>query len=150
VKMPSVSSSNNNGAASLNLRRIGLAGLTALVTSVAWLSLQVRSNYYAKISVSEAVKFAEQVATAVNTYYTERRKFPPTLSEIALPHGEVGYIPNVTIDPASGVLTVVVASTEGKFGTLRYIPNRINYEQLQWRCESVTVAKAYLPPECSS
>ena len=151
MKMPYFSSSgNNSNSTSTKYSRLGLAVLLILTTSIAWFCLKIRSDYYAKVSVTEAAKFAEKVMTEVDKYYTQYQQFPSSLTAIKLPQGEVGYIPNVTIESTSGVLTVVVESFEGKFGTLRYIPDQVALKHLQWRCESVSVSKEFLPPQCSS
>ncbi len=100
--------------------------------------------------MTEAAKFAEKIATELTKYYTRHQQFPSSLLSINLPKGEVGYIPNITIEPTSGVLTVVIENFEGKFGTLRYIPDHVTREHLQWRCENVSVSKDFLPPKCSS
>ena len=149
--MPSISfSGNNSNSSRTKYCRIGLAVLLFFSIAIAWFCLQIRSDYYAKVSVTEAAKFAEKVTTEVDKHYTQHQQIPSSLSAIILPQGEVGYIPKVTIEPTSGVLTVVVESSEGKFGTLRYIPDRVAHERLQWRCESVSVPKEFLPPQCSS
>ncbi len=149
--MPSISYSDKNcDSTSAKYQRLGLSVLFILATAITWFCLQIRSDYYAKVSLTEAVKFSEKVIAEVNRYYTEHQQFPSSLSLINLPKGEVGYIPNITIEPTSGVLTVVVDSFEGKFGTLRYIPDQVTRSDFQWRCESVSVSRNLLPPQCSS
>ncbi len=147
--MPSISYSDKNGdSTSAKYLRLGLAVLFVLATAIAWFCLQIRSDYYAKVSLAEAAKFSEKVIAEVNKYHTEHQQFPSSLSLINLPQGEFGYIPNITIEPTSGVLTVGVESIEGKFGTLRYIPDQVTRNRLQWRCESVSVSKKFLPHQC--
>lgn len=151
MKMPPVSCSDKNSkSTSAKYKRLGLAVLLILTTAITWFFIQIRSDFYAKVSVTEAAKFSEKVIAEVNRYYTEHQKFPSSLSLINFPKGEFGYIPNITIEPTSGVLTVVIDSFEGKFGTLLYIPDLVSREHLQWRCESVSVLKEFLPPQCSS
>ncbi len=100
--------------------------------------------------MTEAAKFTDEVVAEVHKYYTQHQQFPFSLSDINMPQGEVGYIPNVTIESATGILTVTVESFEGNFGSLRYISNQITHDHLEWRCENVSVSKEFLPPQCSS
>lgn len=120
-----------------------------LLGAIAWLFFSIRASYYAKVSVTEAARFADQVADAMNVYYEQHQAFPPAMSALPLPHGEPGYVPNVTLDPALGVLTVDVTSREGAFGALRYVSERSTDGQLKWRCESVSVSQEFLPPQCA-
>jgi hypothetical protein len=125
------------------LARISLAALLVLVVAVAWFFIKVRHDYYAKVSVMEAVKYSEQLAGALETHYDRHKRFPLSLSEIALPQGEVGYIPVVTFDSSSGALAVVVTNNEGKFGALEFKPKSTTNQRLQWHCKSVSVSKEF-------
>jgi hypothetical protein len=148
-KLAATSMSNIKPSIREKFKRIGLVFLVALFVSAAWFFIQVRTNYYAKVSVTEAVKFAEQVAAAVGSHQNQFGRFPSSMTEIALPQGDAGYVPHVTIEPASGVLTFVIENSEGSFGTFRFIPNPAGGRPLSWRCESVSVAPEKLPTQCS-
>lgn len=150
--MPSANSFNAEPRSPITskLIRIVVAVLLVSLPAIIWFFIQIRNDYYGKVSVSEAIKFSEQVASAVDAHFLQHRIFPLSLSEITLPRGEMGYVPTVTIDPRSGVLTIVVGSTEGKFGTLEYIPTSAANQRLQWSCRNVSVSKKYLPAKCIS
>lgn len=128
----------------------GLAVLLSLVALGIWAFYQVRVSYYAKVSVVESVWFAEQLAVEVDKFRIEHQRFPDSLAVLTVPTGEAGYIPSVTIDPATGVLTVSVESTHGQFGTLRFIPGEVPPppQSLQWRCKNDSVAQDILPAQC--
>ncbi len=131
--------------------RVGLAVLFAIIASGAWTLYQIRASYYAKVSVVEAVRFAEQLAVVVDKFRSEHQKFPDSLAALTLPRGEAGYIPSVTIEPATGVLTISVESSHGQFGTLLFIPAAVppSHQPLQWRCKNDSVAQDILPAQCS-
>lgn len=150
--MPSANFFNAEPKSSITskLKRIVVTVLSVSLLAIIWFFIQIRHDYYGKVSVTEAIKFSEHVASAVDAHFLQHKIFPLSLSEITLPRGEMGYVPIVTIDSASGVLTIVVASTEGKFGTLEYIPTSAANQRLQWSCRNVSVSKKYLPAKCIS
>lgn len=150
--MPSANSFNAKPRSSITskLMRIVVSALLVSVVAIIWFFIQIRYDYYGKVSVTEAMKFSEQVASAVDAHFLQHKLFPLSLSEITSPRGEMGYIPTVTINSTSGVLTIVVASTEGNFGTLEYIPSSAANQRLQWSCRNVSVSKKYLPAKCIS
>jgi hypothetical protein len=130
--------------------RIGSAILLTLAVIAVWQFIQIRSDFYARTSVSLAAKFAEEMIASVNLYYGQYQRFPPALSAVNLPSGEPGYTPEVSIDPLSGKLTVSIVSVEGKYGTIHYIPRRLGPGLLQWQCSNATVAREFLPPQCGT
>lgn len=130
--------------------RVVLAVLFALVASGVSALFQIRTSYYAKVSVVESVRYAEQLTVVVDKFRSEHQRFPDSLAALPLPKGEAGYIPSVTIEPATGVLTISVESTHGQFGTLHFIPPEAPPppESLQWRCKNDSVAQDILPAQC--
>lgn len=130
--------------------QVGPAVLFAIVVLGALALYQIRASYYAKVSVTEAVRFAEQLAVAVDKFRIEHQRFPGSLGVLTLPTGEAGYIPSVTIEPSTGVLTISVESAHGQFGTLRFIPAEVpsTTQSLSWRCKNDSVAQDILPAQC--
>ena len=55
--------------------RVGLAVLFAIIASGALTLYQIRASYYAKVSVVEAVRFAEQLAVVVDKFRSEHKNF---------------------------------------------------------------------------
>lgn len=132
------------------LFRIGSAVILTFIVVIVWAFFQIRSDYYAKVSISLAARFAEDLTAALDGYYDKHQRFPLKLSDVSQPSGDPGYIPKVTFDPNSGVLTVAIVSIEGNYGTISYSPNRIGESRLQWQCRNGTVAIEFLPPQCST
>ena len=150
--MPSTDSSTIEQRPSIVAKLIhaALAALIIFAIAIIGLFIQIRYDYYGKVSVTEAMKFSEQVASAVDAHFLQHKLFPQSISEITLPRAEMGYAPNVSINSASGILTVVIASSEGNFGTFEYIPNPATNQRLQWTCRNISISKKYLPAKCIS
>lgn len=132
------------------LLRLGSAVILTFIVGIVWAFLEIRSDYYAKVSVSLAAKFAEGLTASLDRYYDQHQRFPLSLSEVSQPSGDPGYIPKIAFDPNSGVLTVAIVSIEGNYGTISYTPKRIGEKRLRWQCRNATVSIGFLPPQCDT
>lgn len=125
------------------------AGVVALLAVGLILLLHVRSDYYAKVSINQAVSYAEQVMLAIDGHRALHRNFPASLSDLSLPVGDPGYVPKLALDASAGALLVDVETSHGKFGSLRYVPSRDSSTTGRWRCVNVSVPVKLLPAQCS-
>ena len=116
---------------------------------MAWFFVQIRANYYAKVSVLEAARYAEQLTEQVGAYERDHGSFPSSLSDLSLPAGEPGYVPGVTLDRNTGALVIDVKSGDRKLGVLRFIQKSVAGERGHWHCENVSVSKELLPAQCT-
>jgi hypothetical protein len=124
-------------------------GILALLFAGVTLLLQVRSDYYARVSVNLAARYADQVMLVIDGHRARYETFPASLSELSLPAGEPGYVPKLAFDASTGTLSVAVETEHGDFGYLRYVQTRDSSASGRWRCVNVSVAMNLLPAQCT-
>lgn len=128
-----------------------LLAASAIVLFLAGLPLlmHVRAEYYANVSVTLAVRYAEAATHYISEHYARKQAFPAKLSELQLPDGESGYAPRLALDAVTGELTVDIESEHGNYGSLRFLPTRGYSESTRWHCQNVSVEVDLLPSQCS-
>jgi hypothetical protein len=131
-----------------SLKTLTVALFVLAIGGIAALAYQTRSDYYAKVSTSLAAKFAEQTLLVIQEHQRRAGSYPTSLDKLALPQGELGFIPRLTWDPASLRLLVHIASDHGRFGDLRFEAESGVTGALTWRCQNVSVEESFLPPSC--
>lgn len=126
-----------------------LAGALALLVGAAILiGLKVRADYYARVTVEEAVKYSHLILAELNAYHARHAKLPGSLAEISLPNGEPGFVPELVFEASAGVLGVKATSEHGAYGTFRYLLLANTGAPLQWRCTNVSVDWEQLRRHC--
>jgi hypothetical protein len=131
-----------------SLKVFGVGILALLVAGVALL-LQIRSDYYARVSVNLAASYADRVMLAIDGHRARYETLPASLSDLALPAGEPGYVPELAFDASTGTLYVAVETEHGNFGSLHYVQSQDSSAAGRWRCVNVSVAMSLLPAQCT-
>ncbi len=132
------------------LKPVMVVVLMLLLVAAAVLFYQTRSDYYARVSVGEAVRHAKQVLAAVQVEHGKSSVLPASLEKLSLPPGQVGYVPTLAWNGVEGELTVKVDSDHGHFGTLFFRRVASDDGEVQWRCRNGSVDERYLPGDCRS
>jgi hypothetical protein len=123
--------------------------LLLLVGAMYW-GYQVRSDYYAKVSVQLAAQYAEQSLKAVSAHYLQTKAYPASMGLLTLPKGDTGFVPRLQLDQVTGELTVEVISDHGSFGVLRFSREKDSTAGMNWRCLNGSVEQRFLPKQCQA
>lgn len=127
-----------------------LALLVPGVGILAAISIPAYSDYTVRARVSEALLSASAARTAVTEFWITHDRFPRSLEEAGVTgDGGSRYVQSITIDSATGVITVTLALAPLEGKTLLLVPEKQPAAgALTWTCRAGSAPQRHLPRSC--
>jgi len=124
--------------------------VVAIVGILAAIALPAYQDYTVRAHVAQGLNAAGPMREAVTEYAIRENKFPQSELDLGAAAPDAALADGATVRlEADGVIIIAFASAALRDKELALIPY-VESNQLQWRCQSETIADKQLPQSCRS
>ena len=138
----------------LFIPRLGVGGgaasiliVVAIIGILAAIAIPAYQDYVARAKMAEVVTLGRGATEAVTNYYNDKKAVPQSLAEAGFA-GTSPAVRSITLNPKSGVVSVIVSTPPLDGKTLSFIPSLDESKRIKWRCTSEDILAKYLPTQC--
>lgn len=124
-----------------------LVGIS-LIGIVAAIAIPAYQTYTLRVQTEQVRQVGAAASHAVSRYYGANLTLPENLQQTGFTPAPSPYIQQLSLDPHSGEISIVLNGRVIQGQHLLFTPSRAAEGKLSWLCHSAEIKQNYLPPAC--
>jgi len=122
--------------------------VVAIIGILAAIALPAYQDYTTRAKLAATAIHGQEAARAVEDYFNKSGKIPPRLEEAYTAVSSSKDISEMSVNPKTGVVRVVLSFNPVQGKSLLFVPSRNPDKSITWRCASEDIQQKLLPATC--